>query len=100
MNKYTLGALVLFSFSSNAVAEVKADGKWHFPTSVKSMCLDTEQAIVAMYKGMVETNQEMINKKEEDNRERSQLSGHYKKSIVSYEESWQRMGCASILYGK
>lgn len=100
MGKYFIWACVALSFSSASFAETKADGKWHYPTSIKSMCIDTEQAIVAMYKAMVEVNSEMVANKGEDNKERMRISDHYKQSIVEYEGSWQRMGCASILYGK
>ena len=92
--------MLLFLFASNsAMAEVKSDEKWYFPDSVKALCSDTEQSIVATYRAIIENNRKLtdINDKG-DKRQQSQLSEEYKNLMIETEGTWARLDCASILY--
>ena len=93
-------AIVFLMLSLNAKSQMKADGKWHFPDSVRSLCLNTEQNLVATYRMLVEKNREWADDALKVNKSNyPQLTEHFKKSIVEYESSWERMGCAGIIYG-
>jgi hypothetical protein len=95
-----LMCLCLMLASLSASAQVRADGKWHFPDSVRSLCLNTEQNLVATYRALVEKNREWADDSlKVDKSNYAQLTEHFKKTIVEYESSWDRMGCAGIIYG-
>jgi len=91
--------LLLAVVSNSAMAEMKADGKWYFPDSVSSICIETEQGMVATYRALIENNRKLLDKNETgDKKQILQLSEEYKKLLVENEEKWSRLGCSSILY--
>lgn len=87
-------------FTVNANAQMKADGKWHYPDSVRSYCLNTEQNLVAMYKSMIELNRDWADtNSKSDKSNYAPMLEATKKAIADYEISWDRLGCAGIIYG-
>ena len=93
-------AIILGLVANNANSQVKPDGKWYFPDSVKSLCIDNEQGMVATYKALIENNRKWADENDKsDKRQLMEITEVQKKAIVSYEESWSRLGCTSILYG-
>ena len=93
-------AIIFGLLANNANAQVKSDGKWYFPDSVKALCMDNEQGMVATYKSLIENNRKWADENDKsDKRQLMEITEVQKKAIVSYEESWDRLGCASILYG-
>jgi hypothetical protein len=96
--------LILFLFVAflvcGANAQMRSDGKWYFPTNVKDMCVNTEQNLIASYKSLIERNREWLDENlKTDKSGYPQLTESLKKAIVEYETSWDRLGCAGILYG-
>lgn len=94
--------LIIFflTAAANSFAQMKADGKWHFPDSVRNMCINKEQSIVATYKTLIERNREWMDESLKiDKSNYQQLTEALKKAIVDDEQSWERLGCASIIYG-
>jgi len=51
-------SIALLTVFVNSSAQVRADGKWYFPDSVKNLCLNYEQSLVALYKAMIERNRD------------------------------------------
>jgi hypothetical protein len=99
MNR-TFIALLLFAPFAIANAQVKSDGKWYFPDSVRALCVDAEQGMVATYRGLIETNRKMADPKEtNDKSQLMAISNAHKVALVEAEEKWSRLGCAAILYG-
>ena len=96
----TLLILALATFAENCFAEVRQDGIWYFPTSVKTICMDTEQSMVAVYKNLIETNRKMTDTtdKNTDKTNLLQIAESSKKYLIENEEKWMRLGCSSILY--
>lgn len=94
----TLVVLMLVSFQAHA--QMTAKGEWKFPTDARSYCLNLEQNIVNTYKSMVENNRLLTQEGTGDRRSTIEMGGLLEKAVKGFEESWQRMDCASILYGK
>lgn len=93
-----LVALVLVSFQAHA--QMNSKGEWKFPADAKSYCLNLEQNIVNTYKSMVENNRLLTPEWNGDRRATIEMGGLLEKAVKGFEESWQRMDCATILYGK
>lgn len=92
--------IILGLVANNAFSQVRQDGKWYFPDSVRSLCLDTEQGMVATFKALIENNRKWADENDKsDKRQLMELADVHKRTIVGYEESWSRLGCALILYG-
>jgi len=84
-----------------AHAQVNQKGEWQFPTSAKTYCVDLEQNIVSVYKAMVENNRKAANPDWTGDRQNAYKMGEAQKAAVKdYEDSWHKMDCAAILYGK
>lgn len=99
-SKFTVCIALIFGLQGSVGAQVKADGKWHFPDSVKNLCLNYEQNLVANYKSLVERNREWLDENfKADKSNYFQITESIKKSIAEYELSWDRLGCVSIVYG-
>ena len=100
MNPKTLGlSLLLVACSTTSRAQVGPDGVWKFPTSARTYCLNLEQGLIAQYKALIETNRKTIDGGNgQDQRQLLQMAEAHKAAILEYEQSWQRMSCASILY--
>ena len=100
MKKFSVLVIFLTTLLYNsAYAQVKADGKWYFPDSVKSMCVNYEQHLVSLFKKMIEQNREWVDPNSKtDKSYYSQLDEAVKKGISETELSWERLGCSSILY--
>jgi hypothetical protein len=85
--------------TNNAFSQVRQDGKWYFPDSVRSLCLNTEQGMVATFKALIENNRKWADDGDKsDKRRLMELTEAHKRTLVDYEESWSRLGCASIIY--
>jgi hypothetical protein len=81
-------------------AQMRPDGKWHFPENIKNLCLNHEQNLVALFKGMIERNRDFLDPNSKNEKSNySQLNEATQRAIVEHEISWQRLGCAMILYG-
>jgi len=90
--------LSFFIFNS-AFGQVKADGKWYFPDSVKAMCINTEQGLVAQYKSLIERNREWVDPNSKiDKSNHFQITEAIKKGIQEGESTWEKLGCVYILY--
>ena len=86
--------------ANNAFSQIRQDGKWYFPDSVRSLCLNTEQGMVATFRALIENNRKWTDENDKsDKRQLMQLAEAHKKAIVDYEESWSRLGCTLIIYG-
>lgn len=90
---------VLF-FASHAHSQVDAKGEWQFPTSIRTLCIETEQTIVGDFKNMVVQNRLMEASKESEKRAYYEQMQGWKDLKIQHEQSWERLGCASILYPK
>lgn len=93
-------SLVLFLLNFNfAYGQVKADGKWHFPDSVKAMCIDTEQGLVAQFRTLIEKNREWADpNNQSDKSNYYQITEAIKKGLQERENTWDKLGCVHILY--
>jgi hypothetical protein len=90
---------MLFLANTNAYAQM-IGGKWYFPDSVKTLCLNYEQNLVALYKGMIERNRDFIDPNSKNDKSNyAILNESTTKAIQEYEISWDRLGCAHIIYG-
>jgi hypothetical protein len=86
--------------SLNAKSQMKADGKWHFPDSVRNMCINKEQNIIATFRTLIERNREWMDESLKiDKSNYLQLTEALKRGIVEDEQSWERLGCVYIIYG-
>jgi len=56
MRKVIAFTVVLFLVVNSSFAQVRTGGKWYFPDSVRAMCIDTEQGLVAQLKSLIEKN--------------------------------------------
>lgn len=84
-----------------AHAQNSFNGKWQFPTDAKSYCLNIEQNITSGFRSEIEANTRALNLKIAEDRLRIfESTAIMQKQRKEYEESWHRMECASILYGK
>jgi hypothetical protein len=102
MRRITLAvwALCLATAGASAQAQMKSDGKWHYPDNVKNLCVNYEQSIVSMYRTLIERNTEFSNENlKTDKSQYPALIEAIKKSISEYELSWERLGCTYIIYG-
>jgi hypothetical protein len=99
MRKVIAFSLILFLVVNSSFAQVRTDGKWYFPDSVRAMCIDTEQGLVSQFKSLIERNREFI-----DSNVKIDTSSHFqvveaiKKGIQEKESTWERLGCVYILY--
>lgn len=85
---------------STAFAQTKADGKWYFPDSVRAMCIDTEQGLVAQFKALIEKNRDWLDPTStSDKSDFRQITDAMKQAIKEREITWERLGCVHILYG-
>ena len=99
MKKFFIFIALLTAFV-NSFSQVRADGKWYFPDSVKNLCLNYEQNLVALYKGMIERNRDFVDPNSKNDKSNyTLLNESTTKAIQEYEISWDRLGCASIIYG-
>lgn len=96
-----IGLTIVIGLAANkAISQVRQDGKWYFPDSVRSLCLNTEQGMVATFKALIENNRKWADETDKsDKRQLMELTEAHKRTLVGYEESWSRLGCTSILYG-
>ena len=102
MKKFSslLFSLCLVTVVAKAHAQLKSDGKWHYPDNVKNLCINYEQSLVSVYKTLIERNTEFANENlKTDKSQYPALLESIKKSIADYEQSWERLGCTFILYG-
>lgn len=93
--------IFLFSFLifNSAFGQVKSDGKWYFPDSVKAMCIDTEQSLVAQFRSLIERNREWADPNSQiDKSNHFQITEAIKKGIQEKESTWDKLGCVYILY--
>lgn len=99
------GVLICFIISlslvaNNALSQLRQDGKWYFPDSVKSLCLNTEQGMVATFRALIENNRKWADQNDtSDKRQLMEMAEAHKRTIVGYEESWSRLSCTLIIYG-
>ena len=90
--------LLLVSFLSfNSLGQMKTDGKWYFPDSVKSLCVNTEQGLVSSFKGLIEWNRTPLETRTSQHYEISESQKNYLREL---ENTWDKLGCVYILYGK
>lgn len=100
MGVRAIAAVALLSCAIPIGAQVKADGSWVHPDSVRALCIDTEQGIVAIHKAMIETNRKMVGSKDQPAQpDLRAYSDAVKESLVEREQAWNRLGCVHILYG-
>jgi hypothetical protein len=92
--------LCFFLNFSSAFGQVKSDGKWYFPDSVRAMCVNTEQGLVAQFKSLIERNREWADpNSQSDKSNYFQITEAIKKGILESETTWDKLGCVHILYG-
>ena len=98
-NVFLCVSLTILS-STNANAEMRADGKWYFPDSIKSYCINLEQDIVNRNKKIIEFKREWM---DENNKSNKSNYKSYLDALEKFTEkdeiSWGRLGCARIVYG-
>jgi hypothetical protein len=80
-------------------AQMRADGKWHFPDSVESLCINIEQSMVASFRSLIERNREWVDGGLKSADEHLKIAAALNKAIANYEVSWDRLGCVYIVYG-
>jgi hypothetical protein len=98
--KMLLFVVISISAFTNANAQMRADGKWYFPDSIKNLCLNYEQNIVAMFRGMIERNRDYLDPTSKNDKSNYvMLNESTTKAIQEYEMSWDRLGCVYIIYG-
>ena len=98
---FKLILILFFSFAgiNSAFSQMKADGKWYFPDTVRAMCINTEQGLVAQFKALVEKNREWVDPSNQiDKSNYFQLTEAIKKGIQEGENTWNKLGCVHILY--
>jgi hypothetical protein len=96
--------LIIFSLSLNCFAETKLDGSYPAPASIRGLCGELEQSIVAYNKGWIESNRlwadAMNNRKSEQVKLHSNNSDAVKKSLDDSVDRWNKLDCTSIIYSK
>ena len=104
MKKTLLIICFIFSTSLNCFADTKSVEKNLAPTSLKGLCIQLDQTIVAYNKAWVENNNlwaDAINNKKPDQVElHSYNSDAVKKSLDDSVERWNKLDCTSIIYSK
>lgn len=91
--------LTYFLVFNSAFGQFKADGKWYFPDSIKAMCIDTEQGLVAQFRSLIERNREFVDSNSQiDKSNHFQITETIKKGIQERESTWDKLGCVYILY--
>ena len=94
MRKILLVAFLFFSLSLNCFAE----------TSIRGLCGELEQTIVAYNKAWVENNKLWVdainNKKPDQVKFHANNSDAVKKSLDDSVERWSKLDCTSIIYPK
>jgi hypothetical protein len=92
---------ILILISTQAHAQISFNGEWKPPIDAKSYCVNLEQLIVSTYKNMLENNRLLSQPNwTGDRRTVMEMGDGLKKALIEKEESWNRMGCVSILYAK
>lgn len=93
--------LVLAIVSPQLHAQNSSTAKHQFPTNAASYCLDIEQNITKYFRWELEKIDKTVklNNSEEQKRSREGVA-FMEKQRKEYEETWQRMNCAVILYSK
>lgn len=98
-NIFLCVSLIILSVT-HANAEMRADGKWYFPDSIKSYCINLEQDIVNRNKKIIEFKREWA---DENNKSDKSNYMSYLDALEKFTEkdeiSWGRLGCAGIVYG-
>ena len=99
MKRLIAFSLLFFLVLNSAIAQVRTDGKWYFPDSVKAMCIDTEQGLVAQFKSLIERNREFSEPNFKiDPSSHFQVIEEIKKGMQEKETTWEKLGCVYILY--
>jgi hypothetical protein len=95
------GLFFLLTFTAQSYAQTIARSEWKFPTDAKSYCRNTEDQIMDLYRSMVQNHRAGADPQwSGDKRDAFEAGDAYKKALKEQEETWQRMDCAQILYGK
>ncbi len=95
------GLFFLLTLTAQSHAQTTAKSEWKFPTDAKFYCRNTEDQIVDLYRNMVQSNRAGSDPEwSGDKRAAFEAGEAYKKALKEQEETWQRMDCALILYGK
>jgi hypothetical protein len=100
--KKILPFLLLFLIATNAYSEMRQDGSYIAPTSVKGVCQELEKSIVAYNKSWVESNKAWADafnaKKTNDLASMKNNSDLLKSNLDDVIGRWNKLECASILY--
>lgn len=89
MKNTALATLLLLATSANAQTV----------TSVRERCIQNEATLVMLYAGLDAASKQWKPEMPETHPTSRQAKA-LQDSVKSVEESWQRLGCASILYAK
>jgi hypothetical protein len=105
MKNYLASLLASFLILSlNGYAEMRQDGSYIAPTSVKGICQELEKSITAYNKGWVESNKawaDALNaKKTNDLSSLKNNSDLLKSSLDDVVGRWNKLECTSIIYQK
>lgn len=96
--------LSLLFVVTNAYSEMRQDGNYIAPTSVKGICQELEKSIVAYNKSWVESNKAWADafnaKKKNDLNYLKNNSDLLKSSLDDVVGHWNKLECTSIIYQK
>ena len=102
--KNYLTLLITLFLSFNAFAEMRQDGSYIAPTSVKGICQELEKSIAAYNKGWVESNQiwaDAINSRKKSDLSSLKSSSDFLKSeLDDVVNRWNKLECTLIIYQK
>ena len=105
MKNYLASLIASFLILSlNAYAEMRQDGSYIAPTSVKGICQELEKSITTYNKGWVESNQiwaDAFNaRKKNDLPSLKSTSDLLKSNLDDVIGRWNKLECTTIIYQK
>jgi hypothetical protein len=102
--KNYLALLITLFLSLNAFAEMRQDGSYIAPTSVKGICQELEKSIVAYNKSWVENNKiwaDAFNaRRKNDLSSLKSTSDSLKSELDDVVGRWNKLECTTIIYQK
>lgn len=97
MKGYFLFMAVTFCVSANS----QGQRDWQAPSNVKAYCLHTERVMVATFKDLVDRNRALAAGEIGSNPQAFEGEREATQRFLDAQQiTWQRLGCASIVYGK
>lgn len=95
------GYLLCLAVAMGGSAHGQSQREWQAPTSVKAYCLHTEKVMVATFKDLVDRNRAMSAGEVGSNPQAFEGEREATQRFLDAQQiTWQRLGCASIVYGK